>query len=341
MSALPFVVPFIVAFVTSLLLAPWAARVGRRLKAVDQPGRAKVHAEPVVRSGGLAIGVGLVAGAWAGAPLARILDAAQLLRLSGVTLAAAVIFSVGFIDDVMDLRPRSKFLGQCLSSLLIVMMALGVAENRSLWFALPITFALVLGAVNSLNLLDGMDGLAAGVTTVSCLALAAYMGSSGSPLTATWALALAGSAAAFLVYNYNPSSIFMGDGGAFLCGFGLAYTGLELLERSARPRTVLVLLLILAVPILDTGITAGRRLIERRPLAVADKMHIYHLLARAGLSHRAVFYVFVLSAFAFSTAAIFIGHAPRAFVWFTGGVAGTALLVVIGRLARRRNSGPL
>jgi UDP-GlcNAc:undecaprenyl-phosphate GlcNAc-1-phosphate transferase len=336
MLLIRFLVPFGIAFLISLLLGPWAARAGRRLKAMDQPERLKLHAEPVARSGGLAIGAGLVAGGWAGAPLAGILHQAELLRLAGVTLAAAVAFLVGFLDDMMDLRPRHKLAGQLLPPLLLTMLALGVRGHHPLYLAAPLTFVLILGAMNSVNLLDGMDGLAAGVTTVGALALAAFLGSSGSHLAAAWALALAGAAAGFLVFNIHPARLFMGDGGSFLCGFGLAYAALEVLDRVLTPRAVLVVLLMLAPPIIDTTLTAGRRVLAGRPLAVADQQHTYHLLLRRGLRQRGVFAIFVCAALASSCAALILGRAPRALMWLAGGCGGSALLVALFRPWARR-----
>lgn len=331
MTLLRWLVPFASAFLVAVWLGPWAARAGRRLKALDQPERRKHHAGAMARSGGLALGAGLLAGAWAGAPLAGILDRYELQRLGGVTLAAAAIFLVGFLDDVMDLPPRHKFVGQLVTPTFLVMMGLGLGQHHPAAIAVPLTFLLVLAAVNSLNFLDGMDGLAAGVTTAAALGLAAVLGTSGSPLPAAWALALAGASAGFLVHNYHPAALFMGDGGAFLCGFALAFSSLEILDRSLHLETMGLLLLFLAVPVVDTGLAVGRRLLGRRPVTLADRRHTYHLLYRAGWSQRRIFLVFTSATVILSTGGLWLTGATRAVLWYAGGCALTLVAVCAAR----------
>lgn len=331
MTLLRWLVPFASAFFVTVLLGPWAARVGRRLKALDQPERRKHHAGAMARSGGLALGAGLLIGAWAGAPLAGIFDRAELQRLGGLTLAAAAIYLVGFLDDVMDLPPRHKFAGQLVAPTFLAMMGLGVGEHHPAAVAVPLTFLVVLAAVNALNFLDGMDGLAAGVTIAAALALAAVLGTAGSPLPAAWALALAGAAAGFLVHNFHPAALFMGDGGAFLCGFALAFSSLEILDRSFTPTTLGLLLLFLAVPVVDTALAVGRRLLGRRPVTMADRRHTYHLLYRAGWSQRRIFFAFTAATILLSTGGLWVSGARRAVLWYAGGCTLAFLLVCAAR----------
>jgi len=296
------------AFAGSLVATAVCKRAALRLGIVDRPdNRVKTHGQPVAYLGGVGIFVGLAVGVFAGAYLLRADRAfAQEIRwLVGILAGAALACLVGLADDILDLRPRHKMLGQLLAA--TALLGAGIHPNlqrvaRPLGLPLPaevetildilIVAFFVLGATNSLNLLDGLDGLCAGVTAIIALALLllavhlATWGFSdfGDPVRIVVCLGLVGGVCGFLPFNRHPAAIFMGDAGSMLLGFVVA--ALMILFAEGVPRWWLASIVVFGLPLLDTSVAVVRRLRNHRPVFVSDRGHIYDQMIDRGLPVR-------------------------------------------------------
>jgi UDP-GlcNAc:undecaprenyl-phosphate GlcNAc-1-phosphate transferase len=293
------------AFVSSLAATALCKKIATRFGIVDRPDNAvKTHKEPVAYLGGVGMLIGLTVGVLAGVYLLRADDVfpQELRWLLGVLAGAAIACFVGLADDILDLRPRHKMLGQVLAAVLLLLV--GINPNlqqvaKPFGLAMPVEVEIVLdvlivaffvlGATNSLNLLDGLDGLCAGVTaiiTVAMLLLATHLATwgfsdFGDPVRIVICLGLVGGVCGFLPFNRHPAKIFMGDAGSMLLGFGVA--ALMILFAEKVPRWWLASVVVFGLPILDTGTAVVRRLLNHRPLFLSDRGHIYDQMLDRGI----------------------------------------------------------
>jgi UDP-GlcNAc:undecaprenyl-phosphate GlcNAc-1-phosphate transferase len=250
----------IVAFAIAVVLTPFIARVATRIGVVDRPGPLKVQREPVPYLGGVAVFVAL--------------GAVVAVERPSLLLPLALALAVGIADDVFDLTVRVRLPGE----ILVAAGAAIVVPHRGAFGAVA-TLLFVLVLCNAVNLLDGLDGLAAGVGVVAALGFAAVLEASWSIV----ALALAGALAGFLVWNRSPARIYLGDAGSYLLGTAL---GLLLAGAFASGQTVSVgagSLLFVAVPVADTAVAIVRRARAHQPLFVGDRGHVYDQLVDRGL----------------------------------------------------------
>ncbi|MDQ3880076.1 MAG: undecaprenyl/decaprenyl-phosphate alpha-N-acetylglucosaminyl 1-phosphate transferase, partial [Chloroflexota bacterium] len=205
-----------------------------------------------------------------------------------------VLFAVlGVVDDLSGLPPQAKLGGQLLIA--VAVTALGLSLDRlgapwgivaTGWLAGPLTVVSIVAAVNAINLIDGMDGLAAGVTVAAAAVLLVAAAAHGIALPLVALPGLIGALLGFLVYNFNPASIIMGDGGSMFIGFMLAAASITVVSDERAPVSLLVPVLALAVPIGDTLLAIARRVRGGRSVLHADKEHIHHRLLARGLSQR-------------------------------------------------------
>jgi len=295
----------VAAFVSALAATALCKRVAIRFGIVDRPDHiVKTHKEPIAYLGGVGMLIGLTVGILAGVYLLRN-DAEfphELQWLLGVLAGAAIACFVGLTDDILDLRPRHKMLGQVLAGMLLLLVGinpdlqhvagpLGLPMPRHLETVLDVfivTF-FVLGATNSLNLLDGLDGLCAGVTgiiTVAMLFLAIHLATwgfsnYGDPVRIVICLGLVGGVCGFLPFNRHPAKIFMGDAGSMLLGFVVA--ALMILFAEKVPRWWIASIVVFGLPILDTGTAVVRRVRNHRPIFLSDRGHIYDQMIDRGI----------------------------------------------------------
>jgi len=296
------------AFASSVAATALCKRVAIRLGFMDRPDHlVKTHREPIAYLGGVAMLVGLTAGVLVGVCMLRS-DGAfprEIQWLSGVLGGAAIACFVGLADDILDLRPRHKILGQVLAA--AVLLLAGINPNlesitRFLGFPGPnrieavldvaVVVLFVLGATNSLNLLDGLDGLCAGVTAIivgTMLLLAAHLATwgvsdFGDPVRIVICLGLVGGVCGFLPFNRHPARIFMGDAGSMFLGFVAAAVMILLAER--QPRFWLAAIVVFGLPILDTAVAIVRRLLNHCPIWVSDRGHIYDQMIDRGIPVR-------------------------------------------------------
>jgi UDP-GlcNAc:undecaprenyl-phosphate/decaprenyl-phosphate GlcNAc-1-phosphate transferase len=274
----PFI-PYFTTFITVLALTPLAGRLGRRFSLWDYPDRLGIHDAPTPRSGGIAIFLGLMAG------LAVLYFSSFGLLNSGLfwswSVGLAASFAVGLLDDLHEIKPSAKALG--LLAAAGVSMAL-FPGGLTAWRWLDILAGVIVlnGSANALNFLDGMDGLAAGVVFIAALGLAGLFHLAGLAAARPYAVMLAGASLGFWFHNRPRARIFMGDCGSLMLGFGLGL--LLLFGWAAGTRYLLASVLILSLPVLDTGLAIVRRVLGKKDIFTGDRRHVYDLLLKNGLS---------------------------------------------------------
>lgn len=273
----------LIAFVTSLLLVPLCRALAIRSGFVAKPKEDRWHGRPTALLGGIAIAVTVLGVS------ALVLDPRPLVVL---LLGAACMCGVGFVDDLVPLKPYTKLVAEIAIASLFVFFGYRLGWSSSLTIDTVLTMLWIVGLTNALNLLDNMDGLCAGVALVagSALLLAMALGGAVTP-TASYLALLLGATAGFLVFNVHPASIFMGDSGSLFLGLNLAVLTLNSpydLNVSTNVLSILVgPLLVLLVPILDTSLVTASRLLSGRSPAQGGRDHSSHRLVAMGLSERA------------------------------------------------------
>lgn len=304
MDWLEYGVLFAVAAVVTIALTPLARKLAIKLDAIDYPSARRVNMLPIPRMGGVAIFGGILAalavagfGVDAFGWVDPFIDYNGIeVNYWGVLLGTVLIFLVGAVDDVVDLNPKAKMLGQIVAACVVAGSGLlfssihnpfGEGYIEFGWVAYPLTVFYLVAFANVINLIDGLDGLAAGITGISAITILLFAVLTGRFDAALFSVILVGVCAGFLKSNFFPASIFMGDSGALLLGFSLGVISLFAVARSALFVSLLVPILAAGVPILDTFFAIVRRKREHRPIDEADKGHIHHRLMRAGFSQRA------------------------------------------------------
>jgi len=336
----------LVSAVVTLLVTPLVRQFGIARGYVHYPGHRDVHTRPVVRLGGVAIFVGVMAAILTQAFGEKYLQWAGTLvgggtartRMLGVIIGLVLIFLMGLLDDFKPLSPGYKFAGQLVAAGVVVGSGLrieyignplGVGLIQLGLLAIPVTLLYIVGFTNVINLIDGLDGLAAGVSAIAAATLL-LLASQGNRLdAAALAAALIGACVAFLRYNFHPASIIMGDSGALFLGFALSVISLMGVMKSTAAIALAVPLFIVGVPIFDTGSAIIRRVVQRRPIHEADKGHIHHRLLGRGFNQTQT----VLIIYVWCIALAVGGYAVR---WSAGPVkwiAFIALFAITGIMA--------
>mgnify|MGYP006284077573 CR=1 FL=1 len=291
---------YILAFVTSLiitfLVTPYIKNISITIGAIDHPNHRRINSRSIPNIGGLAIYFGFVAAILLFAPLNKM--------LIGILIGGTLILILGLIDDLYEISPLLKVLGQITAAGVLILFGVkiqfitnpfGGMFYLSYW-GIPLTILWIVAITNTINLIDGLDGLAAGVATIAVLTLFFVALQEGRILPAVMAITLAGSSLGFLNYNFYPAQIFMGDTGAMFSGYILAAISIVGALKSAAVVTVFVPLLALGIPIFDTIFAIIRRLYHNKPLGKADHGHIHHRLLALGWSQtEAVLIVYGIS----------------------------------------------
>jgi UDP-GlcNAc:undecaprenyl-phosphate GlcNAc-1-phosphate transferase len=284
------------AFFIALILTPIIRDISRSFNVVDRPGQRKVHVHPVPRVGGVAIaisyGLSLIAIGGLDHPFSTELAPWKVIP------GAAIAFLVGLLDDLISLKPILKLGGLMVAASVAYQSGLhvGAVLNHELpvWVDYPLTVFWLVLASNALNLIDGLDGLCAGMGLLATLTLfTAAMLHHNLPL-AYATFPLAGALLGFLCYNFFPATVFLGDSGALLIGFLLGSYGMFWTQKTFTLLSMIVPLLALSIPLLDVSISVLRRLIGRQPIFQGDRGHIHHRLLDQGLSPRQAVWVLYL-----------------------------------------------
>ena len=284
---------FLTAFLITLVLTPIAIKVAPKIGAMDIPkDNRRMHKKPIPRFGGIAMFFGIIA--------AILLFVHMDSQLMGLIIGACLIFILGLVDDFKNLRPRVKFVGQIICAVIVWFYTLrinGMANFFSFgpdyipfpdWLSLLVTVFWIVGITNAVNLVDGLDGLAGGITCIACLSSAYLSSLTGRSEAMVMMLAIAGATIGFLIYNFNPAKIIMGDAGSLLLGFLLATVSLYGVTptKSVTLFSAVVPVLILFLPIFDTSYAIFRRAINHRPIMEADKGHLHHRIMALGFGQK-------------------------------------------------------
>ncbi|NPV90439.1 MAG: undecaprenyl/decaprenyl-phosphate alpha-N-acetylglucosaminyl 1-phosphate transferase [Firmicutes bacterium] len=305
------------ALVVALVSTPIIIKLAPGMGAVDQPGPRKMHTSPMPTIGGVAIYLGFM--------ISMIINGQTHPEAIAILLGGSVILVIGLIDDIYDISPYLKLAGQILAALIVVYFGIRVefitsflsGEAVSLGIlTVPVTVLWIIAVINSINLIDGLDGLAAGVSTIAAVTIAIIALREGQTMVAMWAFVLAGSTTGFLRYNFNPARIFMGDSGSMFLGYNLAVFALMGHTKSTTILSLIIPLIILGLPLLDTSFAIIRRAIGGKHIFQADRDHLHHRLLASGMSHRStVLTIYAVSAI-YSVCAIAITYftTPQAFM---------------------------
>ncbi len=294
---------YVLTFITSLglaaLLTPLAGRLGRCLGIVDRPGGRRRHKGEVPRLGGVAVFLAFAAAigvtAWRGVLTVGYNDD-DFTRLGGLLLGGLVAFLFWLLDDCFDLPPGPQFACQFVLALIALATLLwlecftlpffGYVELGAYpwgpWVYVPLTVLWMMGMMNTVNWLDGVGGLAAGVGAILCLVLAIHMHRAGQPSVALLPLALFGALLGFLPYNIAPSRVFLGSAGVFFLGYALG--GLGLIAGGRAP----TMLLVMGLPVVDVAWQIFDRVRRRRSPVQGDRGHLHFRLLDMGLSERTI-----------------------------------------------------
>ncbi len=296
---------FTAALALALAATPAARKLAVRTNMVDQPAQRKAHLTPTPLLGGLAI--------YAAVLLALILfgDKFYVHQVAGIILGATMISFLGLWDDRMPLPAWGKLLGQVIPALTLILT--GVQVSMFPWEPLNVlvTLVWVLFITNAVNFLDNMDGLSAGVAGMASAYFLLLAALSGQYLVGALAAAMLGACIGFLVYNFNPASIFMGDTGSLFLGFVLAAIGIKLRFPTNIPAvTWMVPVLVLGVPILDTSLVIVSRLRRgKNPFTTPGKDHLSHRLTKMGYTRREAVLILYLLGSIFGMIAVFVTQA--------------------------------
>ena len=309
MTFSPFIVAGVVGFVVAFVATPAVQWSATRLRIVDHPGGRRIHRAPTPRLGGIAVYLAFVIAVLAGLPVERSIEiflatgrvaltfpylSAIDRPLLGLLLGATLITTLGVVDDIRGISPLVKLLGQIAAAMVVLPFGVGmdVLTNPlgGMVFVGPlgavVTVAWLVALCNVMNLVDGIDGLAAGIAMIAGATLLLASIQRGDAGTAILAAAFMGGTLGFLPYNFNPARIFLGDAGSMLLGYVLG--GLSVLGtyKSYTALSLLVPLAALGVPVADTALAIARRWRRGTPIFQADTEHLHHQLLRRGLSQR-------------------------------------------------------
>lgn len=308
---------FFASLFLSLILAPFSAKIAFLVGAIDQPNQRSVHNLAMPRLGGLGMAIALGVGVLVSFPLNPF--------ISGFLAGLGLIVAVGVADDILQLKARYKLIGQIASILLFIVISgyqvtsfgnlFGAGEIEFGFFAPLVTLLCMLAIINALNLSDGLDGLAGGITAIASLFLGALAIRTGSWETLGILVSLAGAVVGFLRYNSHPARMFMGDTGSLLLGYVLAVSCVSLASgsgasegmRSLAPVTVAI---VLYLPLFDALIVMLRRIVKRQGAFSADNTHLHHNLIEIGIPHGAVVSVLYISSFLFGLLALAVVNFP-------------------------------
>ncbi|MEK4634143.1 glycosyltransferase family 4 protein [Bacillus sp. 4A_MP3] len=310
------VVAFFVSVLTVLIITPLIKKLAIKVGAVDKPNHRKIHSKTMPRMGGLAIFIGVIVGVVCSGIYHE-------TKMTAIIVGAFVIIFLGIIDDRYQLSAKVKFIIQLAVGIMIVSTGLKMeffsvpflSERIELgWLSYPLTVLWIVGITNAMNFIDGLDGLAAGLSVIGLSTIAFMAFTGGKVLILSLSLVVIGSTLGFLVYNFHPAKIFMGDTGSLFLGYVISILSLLGLYKSVTLFSIVIPIIILGVPIFDTTFAVIRRIINNQPFYTPDKSHIHHRLIAYGLSHRMSVVIIYLIGCIFSFSAILLKSAT---VWLS------------------------
>lgn len=313
-------VTLLICFVASILLTPLVKKLAFMIGATDKPNYRKVHQKIMPRMGGLAIFLSFAIGV--------LLLPIENTYLSAFLVGSIIIVATGVLDDRFELSAKVKLLGQLAAALVVVVWGGVRVEFINLpfggeiefgIFSIPLTILWIVAITNAINLIDGLDGLAAGVSSIALMTISGMAIIKGDMFVAILGGILLASTLGFLFYNFHPAKIFMGDTGALFLGFAISVLSL-LGYKNLTFISLIIPVIILGVPISDTIFAIIRRIVNKKPLSAPDKSHLHHCLLKAGFTHRQSVLVIYSIAALFGLAAVIFSMAK---VW------GSIILIAV------------
>ena len=294
---------FIISFVFTFASTPLVRRLAFKIGAIDVPkDKRRVHKKPTPRIGGIAMVFGFAVAALCFAEPSR--------QMLGLMLGLLIIFVMGVIDDCKELGAKLKFVIQIIAALVVIFVGnikISVFTNPNLfsdnpywilptWLSVTVTVLWIVFITNAVNFIDGLDGLAAGVSAIMSVSLVFIAVRAGEYTTAVLGIALMGSCFGFLPFNFNPAKIFMGDSGSTFLGFMLATLSIQGVFKSYAVISFAVPLLILGLPLFDASFAMIRRILSGQSPMKADRGHLHHRLIDMGFSQKqTVFILYAIS----------------------------------------------
>lgn len=288
-----------IVFVVCLIMTPLVIKMARKFNLVDVPKDARrVHNKPMPRVGGIAMVVSMFIGLGIYYVITRKIPSIALdEKFLGFLFGGLIIFFMGLLDDIINLKARYKFLFQLVAALVVYYFGIRISGIKIPfiytdiinfgWLDLPVTLLWIIGITNAINLIDGLDGLAAGISAISATALLVIFITTSASLEAIVITAvLVGATLGFLPYNFNPAKTFMGDVGSNFLGFTLATVSIMGFAKGYTLLAIIAPILALGVPIFDTLFAMIRRFLKGQPMLKPDGAHIHHRLLKMGLSQR-------------------------------------------------------
>ena len=287
---------FVIALIVTYICTPLVRTLAVKIGAIDAPDARKVHQVSIPRLGGLAIYIGYM--------VSLLYSVKDISSVKGLLIGSVILVAVGIWDDVKQIGPKTKLLGQIVAALMLPIfdnaihfISIGDHMLYLEYLSIPLTVFWIVGFTNIVNLIDGLDGLAAGISLIACIAICIVTLQMGQVDLACITLALAGAACGFLRYNFNPAKIFMGDTGSMLLGYTMAAISVMGSVKTAATVGLLVPVIVLGLPILDTLFAIVRRRINGRPVFQPDKGHLHHRLLAMGLTQKqAVLLMYAITA---------------------------------------------
>lgn len=278
--------------IISAVLTPFIRKLAFRCGAIDSPNKRRMNKVPMPTLGGLAIFA-----AYTVATMFLLRKQMPTQQLYGMFIGQVIIIITGIIDDILVLKPRQKVFGISLASLAVYFLGNVQMSNLSIpfigmvnlgWLSLPVTWIWILAITNAVNLIDGLDGLATGVSIIALTTMGItgmFFLNVGNIYVSIMIFALVAACMGFLPYNFFPARIYLGDTGSLFIGFMISMFSLSGL-KNATFITVIIPVIILGVPITDTIYAILRRMLNKEPIMHADKRHLHHRLMQIGLTHR-------------------------------------------------------
>ncbi len=330
----------LLSFLGTYFLTPFVIRFALKLGAIDNPGGRKVHVKPMPRFGGLAVFGGFCV-PWSFFYLldnhvtATFQNYEKLFAV--LVIGAVAMLVLGAVDDVKGLKALPKLCvqlavasGLYVGGYQIMVLSNPFGESLALgWWSVPVSILWIVGITNAINLLDGIDGLAAGVTACIALSLAVINVLAGNIIVALLTLCLAGACLGFLPHNFAPARIFLGDSGSLFLGLTLSCIGILSLFKAATATFVAIPLLLFALPLADTTTVFFGRLWRGVPVFKGDRTHVHHRLLALGLSHGQAAVLLYAVTLLLGFSAISLALKQRPFLLLSGGLLMAIALMFI------------
>ena len=330
---------FLLGLFSTLALVPPISRLAVSIGILDQTDERKIHTGSIPRLGGIAIFFSVL--------LSSLLFCSIERDIKGYLAGGIIIFLTGLSDDLQEISPRQKFLGEFVAVTVAIVMGgqslpslgnlLGAGELFLGSFALPFTIVAMVGVINSVNLIDGLDGLAGGVSAIAALAFLLLAALAGNYNLMFITAALFGATLGFLKFNTHPAHIFMGDSGSLFLGYSLGYCAINLAVEGGGAVSPVAPLIVLALPIVDTIVVMAGRGRKRTGFFAPDTTHFHHRLLALGFSHSMTVALIYVQSYCFVVAAVIFRNTSD-FVLFYGLVAVLALIYGNLRMMERERA---